>query len=101
MWEVDTTLADEISRKVRVLCWVMTQPENHESKARHIKATWGRRCNVLLFMSSKNDSSLPAIALPVGEGREYLWEKTREAFRYIYLHHFQDADWFFKADDDT
>ncbi|CAG0884007.1 unnamed protein product, partial [Darwinula stevensoni] len=47
-----------------------------------------------------SDSSLPAIALPVGEGREHLWEKTREAFRYIYQHHFQDADWFFKADDD-
>ncbi|CAG0902935.1 unnamed protein product [Darwinula stevensoni] len=87
--------------EVRVLCWVMTQPKNHESKARHIKATWGRRCNILLFMSSVNDSSLPAIALPVGEGREHLWEKTREAFRYIYQRHFQDADWFFKADDDT
>ncbi|CAG0893439.1 unnamed protein product, partial [Darwinula stevensoni] len=43
--EVNATLAEEISKKVRVLCWVMTQPENHRKKARHVKATWGKRCN--------------------------------------------------------
>lgn len=47
------------------------------------------------------DKSLPAVALPVGEGRDNLWGKTREAYRYVWEHYQDKADWFMKADDDT
>lgn len=46
-------VAKELEKKVRVLCWVMTGPANHQKKAIHVQRTWGKRCNVLLFMSSK------------------------------------------------
>jgi len=95
------TLAAALRQQVRVLCWVMTSPETVSSKAQHVKATWGSRCNVLLFMSSEHDRQLPAVGLNVSEGHDNLWGKTRAAFAYIYNHYRDDADWFFKADDDT
>ena len=52
-------------------------------------------------MSSEEDVDLPTVKLKVGEGRDNLWGKTKMAFIYVYQHHFEEYDWFVKADDDT
>ena len=79
----------------------MTCPQNLEKKAVHVKKTWGKRCNILLFFSSTTNVSFPTIGLNVSEGREHLTAKTMQAFRYVYEKYTDAADWFMKADDDT
>ncbi|XP_071101942.1 glycoprotein-N-acetylgalactosamine 3-beta-galactosyltransferase 1-like [Haliotis cracherodii] len=97
----DTSIADNMAKKVRVLCWVMTSPTNFRTKADVVKETWGHRCNILLFFSSVVDPHLPTIALNVSEGRKHLTAKTMQGFKYVYDHYYDQADWFMKCDDDT
>jgi glycoprotein-N-acetylgalactosamine 3-beta-galactosyltransferase len=59
----------------------MTQPDHHESHARHVKATWGKRCNILFFVSSVVNDTLPSIAINATESREILWGKTKLGFQ--------------------
>ena len=61
----------------RVLCWVLTTGGAHEKKAKHVKATWGKRCDKLLFVSSEANATLPAIKFEgFKESRDTLWGKT-------------------------
>ncbi|OCT95766.1 glycoprotein-N-acetylgalactosamine 3-beta-galactosyltransferase 1 isoform X1 [Xenopus laevis] len=97
----DNSVSEELSKKVRVLCWIMTGPTNLKTKAIHVKNSWTRHCNVALFMSSITDEDFPAIGLGTGEGRDKLYWKTIRAFHYAHKYYLNETEWFFKADDDT
>lgn len=97
----NSSAAKDIYEKVRVLCWIMTYPVALSKKTIHVKNTWAKRCNIVLYFSSEDDKVFPTIGLNVLEGREHLTAKTMQAFRYLMKHHIDDADWFLKADDDT
>ncbi|XP_059178837.1 glycoprotein-N-acetylgalactosamine 3-beta-galactosyltransferase 1-like [Physella acuta] len=97
----DVPLSTHLRKEVRVLIWVMTSPNNLHVKAKAVKETWARHGDLVLFFSSEDNKTFPAIGLNVSEGRDHLTAKTMKAFRYIYENHFNDADWFMKVDDDT
>lgn len=101
---IDTKLSDQLYKEVKILCWVATMPKNIDTKALHVRNTWGKRCNKLLFMSSRESKKLGSsiVALNITkESRKTLWEKTKKAFKYVYENHFNDYEWFLKADDDS
>jgi len=52
--QLDIDLTDE----VRVLCYVNTKPSNHKTQAKAVLETWGKRCNKLIFFSSRTDVNL-------------------------------------------
>ncbi|XP_073469851.1 glycoprotein-N-acetylgalactosamine 3-beta-galactosyltransferase 1-like [Aquarana catesbeiana] len=97
----NSEVSDILSQKVRILCWIMTGPNNLDTKAIHVKYSWARHCNVALFMSSVHNNSFPTVGLETREGRDQLYWKTIKAFHYVHKNYLDKADWFFKADDDT
>lgn len=97
----DDQKARELYKRVRVLCWIMTNPNNLHGKALAVRTTWVKRCNKFIFFSSVTNSSFPTIGLNVSEGRSHLTAKTVQAFAYCFKNYGNSYDWFLKADDDT
>ncbi|KAH9287390.1 Glycoprotein-N-acetylgalactosamine 3-beta-galactosyltransferase 1 [Echinococcus granulosus] len=95
------TLADSMAKKVRVFAIILTMPKSKGTRAVHVKATWARRFNGYVFISSEEDTNLPSIRAVHDESRGALWEKTRQGLLHAYKYHFNDYDFFMKADDDT
>uniref|UniRef100_A0AAG5D8A7 Glycoprotein-N-acetylgalactosamine 3-beta-galactosyltransferase 1 n=1 Tax=Anopheles atroparvus TaxID=41427 RepID=A0AAG5D8A7_ANOAO len=80
----NASLAQQLQREVRILCWVMTNPSNHKKKALHVKRTWANRCNKVLSASGLS------VHLPASSGRGGLVFKVLEidpihspCFRYV------------------
>ena len=62
--------------KPKIFCMITTQQQNHITKAIHVKNTWAKRCDQFLFLSSANDTDLPAISLCNNDDRSHLWCKV-------------------------
>ena len=100
----------------RLLCMVLTTPANYLTKAVHVQATWGRRCDTLLFISSTERgllsrfftpdtpdliSDLPVLELAGVQGREHLWDKVKIGLSTVWRDYSRRFDFLIKADDDT
>lgn len=97
----DEEVAEKLINEVKILCWVFTHPANHKTKVPAVRGTWGRKCSKLLFMSIEKDPEHEdVISLPVANGREHLWNKTKLAMKYVEENYINSYDWFMRADDD-
>lgn len=107
----------------RVLCLISTYPDNYESKALHVAATWAGRCDQAVFLSAvgaggggglggaagaagasadvRQLASFPLIEVAVGSGRDMLWPKTKEGIKRVWEDYQDQFDYLLKADDDT
>uniref|UniRef100_A0A0A1WFK1 N-acetylgalactosaminide beta-1,3-galactosyltransferase n=1 Tax=Zeugodacus cucurbitae TaxID=28588 RepID=A0A0A1WFK1_ZEUCU len=94
-----TSIPTDLSQEVRVFCWVLTKRKHHKTRAQHIKRTWGRRCNKLIFISTQYDEELGSVTVTEQKNSRNAWPKAQAALQYIYTHHLDDAEWFFRVDD--
>ena len=84
-----------------MVCWINTCNANLETKAKAIKETWGKRCDVLLFVADQTNNSFPTIGFNTTEGKLRMVPRIFKAFDYVYRHHLDDGDWFLRSDDDA
>ena len=87
-------------KSVKVLCWVNTYHKTH-ARAASIKATWGKRCDKLLFMSDIEDLQVPSVRIVAPPTHDHLWQKHRQVVAILYREFGDKYDWIFKCDDDT
>ena len=98
----------------RVLCLILTNPKYFPTRVVAVNKTWAPRCDGYYFISEPSADKDPNSAeveiskkLPIAPiknitaGYEHLTQKSVLAFLFAYEHHFNDFDWFIKADDDT
>ena len=60
----------------RIFCMITTTYANHDKKAIHVRNTWAQRCDQYLFISSRDNSTLPAIKACDIDDRDHLWCKV-------------------------
>eukprot|EP00056_Hartaetosiga_gracilis_P005165 m.82029 g.82029 ORF g.82029 m.82029 type:complete len:117 (+) comp12074_c0_seq6:1322-1672(+) len=87
----------------KILCWIMTNPSNHNNKAVTVKETWGRHCDKIVFVTTATHPKLDTwiVSLPEKESRDMLWFKSIHAWQRAYDEGIDEFDWFIRGDDDT
>jgi glycoprotein-N-acetylgalactosamine 3-beta-galactosyltransferase len=102
-YELSSAFQNNLTQ-LRVFCFVLTAPIYFDTRARAVSSTWGRRCDGLFFVTELSNDTLDLPIAPIANitpGYEHLTYKVVSALQYAYEYHFDNFDWFVKADDDT
>ena len=89
------------TQRPKILCVILTQASNHETRLEIILQTWGFQCDRFIAASDKDDPSRYAYRIEgAAEGYWGIYSKLMHTLRLILLRDIP-FDWVFKADDDT
>jgi len=102
-YEISSQFQNNLT-ELRVFCFVLTAPIYFDTRARAVNSTWGRRCDGLFFVTELSNDTLDLPIAPIANitsGYEHLTYKVVSALQYAFEYHFDNFDWFVKADDDT
>lgn len=69
----NSTKTVEDVKKIRILCYLNTMPASHSKKAVHIRNTWHKHCDKLIFASTLTDNNLGALGFNVTNDHGHLW----------------------------
>ena len=88
----------------KILCVVLTQTKNHDTRLQALIDTWGRKCDKLIAASDSTDPKLSAVKIESMEGFWGIWDKLLQTLKMVLQNEEirkEDYDWILKADDDT
>lgn len=89
-------------QSLRLLCIVYTHHQRH-SAIQDIVNTWGGQCTGFLAFSNVADPSIPTVHIPHEGPESYdnIWHKVAAIWKYVYMHHGTEFDFFFISGDDV
>lgn len=88
----DTTIADNLAKSIRVLCWVHSP---QRSQFDSIKKTWAKRCTAFVATTNTGPNSTEIYNIHRGE---HQYSNIDNAFLFIYSQFNGKYDWFIKTD---
>ncbi|XP_031625296.1 glycoprotein-N-acetylgalactosamine 3-beta-galactosyltransferase 1-like [Contarinia nasturtii] len=89
----DTTIANALAQKVRVLCWVHNNnPEKEQIDA--IQKTWGVRCTKFIVIKKSGGNSTDSFNIPNDRNSS---SNIENAYRFIFDNYATKFDWFLKT----
>ncbi|XP_046550881.1 glycoprotein-N-acetylgalactosamine 3-beta-galactosyltransferase 1-like [Haliotis rubra] len=98
--EANDTVSRQLEGKIRVLCWLyLRRTQELEKRLNITKNSWANKCTKLIVFINNHNDSLPAIGLDMAAKLVPPSDSPLiTAYRYVYKHHYNDADWFFSAE---
>lgn len=73
--------------KMRIICILSTAVKYHKTKAIHVKTTWGKNCDKLIFATATTDLNINAMDFNITDNYSQLWGKTKRAMYAAHIFH--------------